>query len=554
MRSNKNLQGLVLPTQSNNSDGPEISSESIERTINELSNSDTHEKFDVIYRQIQQSNRYNYDWKKRFEYLELLEPTVNELLNILSADNREISFPLDTSSKEINLAYNSLCLEVAKGYKICLQVVQNVNTLTVDALISTITYKVMRYISYNLLNSYLHYSEPETGLWYELHQLYLYAVNKSIHQEEIEDRVLQNRKEDTIEKLYLTNILFSAIKPSNLLQHELIPFYKTIESWSQYVEIKPVRTNYLSLAVRTVDFNSDKSPYIAEITEDFIKSDSIRVIRTTTLVEGINSFLKGVDSSELLEPLENIEQFSRHLLKQTITSLSHKQFRSFPRRKEKKSKTINVMTDFDRIHKVISSTYEININSLEKELRIHIQENDDDEVKATGFYTNAVNNSIAEHRVQPLTIITSYWQQWKIINSSPTGYRLISDDLNTGSIKVGELIALNPEFEDNICSIGVIRWLTHVHDHKIEVGVEVLAPHASPIVIMTAASENNTNTIKPGFLLPHIKVLKRPQSLITPIKTFSSGDKLTLASNDNAREVIIGAHGAGNNYSHYRLK
>ena len=63
-------------------------------------------------------------------------------------------------------------------------------------------------------------------------------------------------------------------------------------------------------------------------------------------------------------------------------------------------------------------------------------------------------------------------------------------------------------------SVGVIRWVKSVASSNIDIGIQHLAPSAEPAVIKTVSENKIESDFLPALLLPEIKPLKQPQTLI----------------------------------------
>jgi hypothetical protein len=63
--------------------------------------------------------------------------------------------------------------------------------------------------------------------------------------------------------------------------------------------------------------------------------------------------------------------------------------------------------------------------------------------------------------------------------------------------------------------VGVIRWVRSTGVSNIEIGIQHLAPSADPVVIKTVNADGKESDFLPALLLPEIKPLKQPQTLVT---------------------------------------
>ena len=59
-------------------------------------------------------------------------------------------------------------------------------------------------------------------------------------------------------------------------------------------------------------------------------------------------------------------------------------------------------------------------------------------------------------------------------------------------------------------------------------GVELLAPQARPVAIRVVQSKGSEAEFQRAFLLPELKPLGRPATLITPATPFKGGQKIVI--------------------------
>lgn len=107
--------------------------------------------------------------------------------------------------------------------------------------------------------------------------------------------------------------------------------------------------------------------------------------------------------------------------------------------------------------------------------------------------------------------------EWMIINESPDGCAMMHMSGNTDHLRVGDLVAIRPELENeaaipgwNVC---IVRWALSENPEHIELGLQILAPSASPAMI----SFSNGTTVSrqvAGLLLPSIPPLRLTEMLV----------------------------------------
>jgi hypothetical protein len=119
-------------------------------------------------------------------------------------------------------------------------------------------------------------------------------------------------------------------------------------------------------------------------------------------------------------------------------------------------------------------------------------------------------------------------QHWHIHNESAGGYRLAIENGDGTKVQVGELLGLRPYHSNQKCEAGVIRWMRQPADGGLEVGVQVLAPEVTPIMLRKARLGGKAGEYQPALMLPEVPTIGLPATLLTPIMLFDSGDELQL--------------------------
>ena len=103
---------------------------------------------------------------------------------------------------------------------------------------------------------------------------------------------------------------------------------------------------------------------------------------------------------------------------------------------------------------------------------------------------------------------------WMITNESPDGYATMHVSGKTGSLSVGDVVALRTESGEN-WQICICRWALSENQEHLELGLQILATRAVPALLaLPAASEGRKRL--PVLILPKIKVLRPTEMLVVP--------------------------------------
>lgn len=95
------------------------------------------------------------------------------------------------------------------------------------------------------------------------------------------------------------------------------------------------------------------------------------------------------------------------------------------------------------------------------------------------------------------------------------------------SLQAGEILGVR-EQPSHPWSVAVVRWLRQVRNQGTQIGIELLAPSASPCGVRLIQKVGNSSEYLRGLLLPEISVVNQAATLITPRLPFQSGSRISL--------------------------
>ncbi|MDH3343163.1 MAG: hypothetical protein OEM07_05520, partial [Gammaproteobacteria bacterium] len=117
---------------------------------------------------------------------------------------------------------------------------------------------------------------------------------------------------------------------------------------------------------------------------------------------------------------------------------------------------------------------------------------------------------------------------WEVVNISAGGYCLRWNSESTSKAQIGELIALH-EREANggyEWRIGAIRWMQFTAQNGLEIGVQVLSPKVIAAEVQRIKKLNEAPF--KALMVPGIRPLNQPATIILPAHAFKTGDKLKV--------------------------
>jgi len=115
----------------------------------------------------------------------------------------------------------------------------------------------------------------------------------------------------------------------------------------------------------------------------------------------------------------------------------------------------------------------------------------------------------------------------QIVNISPGGYCVRWSGKTPNVLRTGELVSVR-EPSDKTWHIGLIRWVKQNPTEGAEFGIEILSPRGKPCGARVLRKDGASSEYMRTLLLPEMKNLNRPATIITPILAFKTGYRISI--------------------------
>lgn len=497
-----------------------------------------------IYQVLKETNRLQASHKKRLYFLEKLHEPVMDLTTHLKKLNLNRELPLDEKHQRIAVLLRKLHNQISIGYKFVLQDLMKCQLFLFcpgkSRLMAQAIERIIRHHSLSLIANYQFYNSPYKGLWSDIHRLFLLAHREKLLNKKVSDPSLQLASETTVKNVYLEILLISVADPYRMSQHHTYSIFKQLEEWSSLADIYP-HTGSDDKSCLLLDLSRDTHPTFIT-SADKTDANFIWILDTSKL-----------DYAHLIEHFGEVEsqttEINVDLLKQLSLSWGIVPNRQHSRRPAKSR--LKVAIGLNNVHYVLNGHAEPDwmnqqVSENEFELSEHIPPGEANFNARTVESTVKVNDiwgevfsstSLLSGETEPASLETKLEQkanphdpkEWDMINESIGGYCLLWDKHSSINAKVGEIIAISHEEEkkEGYWFVGTIRWMKFVASHKMQIGVQIIAPNA--IAVSTAKFSSMQEGRKSrAILLPAIPVLKQPKTLITTALGYETRDQVIL--------------------------
>jgi hypothetical protein len=505
-----------------------------------------------VFQTLQEICRLNVDPAERFELLEILRSTVHTLNNALAKHYLNQSVMLPERATKVATLAQAMQSHLANGYKLVALDVQaklehHKRDIELPKLAAQATHRAITELTGNLLRSTQLYLNTPPRLWLELHALYLLAVElqQSSALKVSDSAEHPHSEKSTITDAYVRALLLATCKPNKLRQGEIAQVYQMSEIWAPLVTLKELSNNS---ELFVFDLAKDAPPTYRSLAQAS-EASHVRAIDPALLVERLNTLKQTAQSTT---PMARGEAaLTLALLQHLIQAWSELSERSFSRTTH--DGVLKASLGLTPTHYFLSGRRDFEIMMQGDQARFMITDADNPFLKAkpisvqrpddrTGkdVWSMAFGNVETESKEKEREFNLKFQEaapdaaprydtyDCQIVNISPGGYCIEWSGEVPTNVRAGEILGLHEESGQSSWSIGVIRWVKQLPGHGAQLGIEILAPKAKPCGARVIKKTGDATEYMRTLLLPELKAINRPATLITPALTFRPGYKVLL--------------------------
>uniref|UniRef100_UPI00351155EF hypothetical protein n=1 Tax=Thalassolituus sp. TaxID=2030822 RepID=UPI00351155EF len=344
----------------------------------------------------------------------------------------------------------------------------------------------------------------------------------------------------SIRNAFIRIHLLGCAKPSNLRQQDLAQLYEVCEYWAPFSDLTAADDER---ALFMINLHRDRPGQYRQHRRDNQKVN-FRSLNTQKLVQALKVYTAAGNDGRITVP----EKTSETLLAHAIQSWGIHWQRSF--RRVPTEGQLSVCVGLSALHYYTAGKRDFDQVSLKMKpveqgpggKSIDTGGTVSDDVWADAFDAGGsrmpdnksmnldaiefINRHQAEDDdSEPKTRYSSYGVV--LINTSPGGYCLQWKGELPSAIQAGELIGIQ-ETGVRHWSVGAIRWIRHVRGQGTQLGVELLAPRAEVGIARLLQKTGSNGPQMRALVLPAIKAIAQPASVILPRVPFRTGNKIEL--------------------------
>jgi hypothetical protein len=505
-----------------------------------------------LYSAIQELNRLKTDSETRFQLMEIMRGPIHYICESLEKHflNKAVVLP----PKEAKIASLAQALQnhLATGYKaVTMQLLPRVKNMDKDAkkLCQKAIHRAISEKSHVLLRSFQLYYPAPPSFWREMHLLYLIAQRFGLLEYLTEDPE-DNAWESSIYDLYLRSLLLATAKPNQLRQKQIEQVYDAARNWAKFATVTDAKT---VAGLFVIDVTSDYPPIYQSLMRRTTLPHNIRFFDASAVSDHLRVLLQlPAGQPHPLATFHVPDKFPPDLTRILIQAWGVLAERAFTRIEEHGSLNLCIglsathyfvsdKADFNRLITGTSSVLDPELNNPflqtgHSRKRDSYESNDvwglNVDRSKLKLDEQSVGSDIEAYSEQRLANEKDKYPQYscEIVNTSPGGFCLSWKQDVPPQVKTGEIAGIL-EPEKSHWSIGVIRWVKQFKDEGVRMGVELIAPKAEACGTQVVHKKGGVTEFMRTLMLPELRAIGQPATLITPNIAFHVGYKVNISEN-----------------------
>ena len=514
------------------------------------------------YRLLVDINQALLDPDKRIAILNTIEPIARELVTSLEKQFITNRIALTDKQKKIAALVQAIQTELSIGYHTVIEsIVSQELKRSQKKILNTALILAIKYHGLVILRCYQLYASIPKRVWRELYCLYQIGAQYELENQSISaDNWKGNH---SIHGTFCRILLLCVASPYQLRQREIDLLWQLLPEILDHASLKSHAYNkhHYVIVLNSYSTPTHKSLYKAK--------DGDKTLKLTTFntIEQLNHMLANIKDHDQLSARKTM------LLRHLIQCWNHGTHRAFARTGCDGNADISFGLGATHYHLMLEAKEEKSPdgksdNTLEKMegslkgatlTEVAKRQNDDknttfDYLSSSGppdadvwaklYQTEKEKGqAIAEkqlqmskHRTRDSIVRDSYKsQQVSLLNMSPNGYCIeISSNELPNHAQTGEILGFMEQ--DSVkaehWNIGVVRWVKRQpKGSQVQMGVQLLAPGATPVNVQLRNSRGETNEFQRALMLPALTGVGQPATVLTNPISFAQNSKVRIVEN-----------------------
>lgn len=532
----------------------EATPQQLAKWIGSLPKANLGETAKQLFQCLVELNQLKTTGNNRMRLMELLRPEVLFVCKHLEKHFLNQSVVLEERPRKVANLCQALQNHLATGYKlIVVQEASNFGKGQAQPLATAIQRSLSSMFGPLVRASQLYCPVPE-GLWLEMHLLYQVACSFEVQLLPITDPLSTFKNVQTVENNYVAALMVGCARTNQMRQNAIASLAEVIIAWAPLVRLQAVDSQLAQFWVAT---REDAPPRQQSLFKESEKHDLLG-INPSQLLRTIEDYLQADPAQRKLINLPVTERLQQEHMQHLDAAWGHATERAF--RRIPATGGISICIGMTSVHyflagskafgdslKTPAEAGNAKFKSLKKGVSNDIWAKSFD-AQPTATLTDADQIEEIQYESPDLPSVNFGGSPDKdkypvyslqMINHSPSGYCLSWPREVPGQLQAGEMLGIQDSSKQS-WNLAAVRWIRQVRGGGTQMGVELLSPTAQPCGLQLMRKADQSSQFLRALLLPEIKAISRPASLITPCMPFQEGNKVFISQNGVERRAILG--------------
>ncbi len=454
-------------------------------------------------------NRQQVAAEARFKALEVYRETILPMADALQQSYAEAPLPLSREAKSSAAAAESLWMELGYGYKLALLDQQSqIFNLSSGRTRPMAIYRAIEALRRAILIYYQTYYAVPGSVWRDLHQLYFYAAQQSLHDVEL----AVESKASTINLLYKQILLMALADPQHLSQQEIALVEDYVVRHAKHTQIQGLGMLDNPAGIFLINLSGDKPPVPFAKSEKLADNESDILFITMDLVRLVHKHLQMLQTGSVSKN-SGLHENAKDPHYQDMLVYLIKHWGASPKRiynRSPKRKICSVGIGLQHVYYFLNQQKPFTQPVIEGEPTLAPMPAD-------------ANENI---RIEP--------SLWEVANISAGGNALRRLPNAPASVRVGELLCMKIDGE-RTWSIAILRWASNSGHDQLDIGTQLIAPSAKA----ASARPSSLPKFEPVLILPAMAKLKQPASIVAAPGMFSPARIVEIEEKGTISRIML---------------
>ncbi len=524
----------------------------MKRWIADLPRANIGETARLLYQALTELNQLLTPSANRLQLLELLRPEIHFVCRHLERHFLSQPIVLDERPRKVANLCQALQSHLAIGYK--LVVVRQVPPASKDRaqLLAIALQRASQALYGPLVRATQLYCPVPEGLWLELHQLYRIGRQHGLHQVRVSDELIRQGKQQTLEQVYLSALLLGCARCNQMRQSGIARLVEALENWSHRARLLRADDNACLFAIAP---QLDGPPRYKSLFDN-AELANLLGLDPTPLVDAIRETLQ--EGGQPVAGFTVPEGMPADLLLHLGSAWGDIAERTFQRTPGNGSLFLCIGMSALHFNLAGERSFSDVLKRPEEQRNARFNVTDTRSAGQPDIWANAFDAKRESHWEHGIPMEEIQYRnphkpaptevednaeayptyQLPIINHSPGGYCLSWPREVPGQLLAGEILGIQ-DAPGQAWSVAVVRWIRQVRGGGTQMGIELIAPQAQPCGVQLVRKNEQGSHYLRALLLPEVRVISRPATLITPRLPFQESHKIMINCNGDETRVIL---------------